>query len=96
MIIQVWLFQRQNSHNRSLHGNSYLNKICRCDAQTKLIRTQHPLNFVERIPFPIFIVMSQAKDLMKFERTPDIPAIAGDDLAYGMACFQFLDSSLEV
>jgi hypothetical protein len=27
---------------------------------------------------------------------PDIPAIAGDGIAYGVACFQFLDSSLEV
>jgi hypothetical protein len=29
-----------------------------------------------------------------FEQTPDIPAIAGDGLAYGVACLQFLDFSL--
>jgi hypothetical protein len=33
---------------------------------------------------------------MKFERLPDIPAIAGDSITYGVACLQFLDSSLEV
>jgi hypothetical protein len=33
---------------------------------------------------------------MKFERTPDIPAIAGDGLAYGAACMQISDSSKEV
>jgi hypothetical protein len=33
---------------------------------------------------------------MKFERTPDIPAIAGDGLAYGVTCLQFLDSGLEL
>ncbi len=31
---------------------------------------------------------------MKFEL--DIPVIAGDGIAYGVACLQFLDSSLEV
>jgi hypothetical protein len=33
---------------------------------------------------------------MKFEQTPDIQAITGDGLAYGVACLQFLGSSLEV
>ncbi len=40
---------------------------------------------------------------MKFERLPDIPAIAlpiiaaaGDGIAYGVAYLQLLDSSLEV
>ncbi len=33
---------------------------------------------------------------MKFERTPDIPAIAGDGLAYLVACLQGLGSSLGV
>jgi hypothetical protein len=47
--------------------------------------------------FLFFFVKSQdPKGQMKFERTPDIPAIAGDGLAYGVACLQFLDSSLEV
>ncbi len=38
---------------------------------------------------------------MKFERTPNIPAIAGDGdrwsigRAYGAACLQFLESSLK-
>ncbi len=44
-----------------------------------------------------FIVKSQdPKGQMKFEWTPDIQAIAGDGLAYGVACLQFLGSSLEV
>jgi hypothetical protein len=30
---------------------------------------------------------------MKFEQLPDIPAIAGDGIAYGVACLQFFDSS---
>ncbi len=38
----------------------------------------------------------RSKSQMKFERLPDIPAIAGDGIAYGVACLQFLDSSLEV
>ena len=48
--------------------------------------------------FPIFFfVKSQdPKGTMKFERTPDIPVIAGDGITYGVACLQFLDSSLEV
>jgi hypothetical protein len=33
---------------------------------------------------------------MKFERTSDIPAIAGDGLAHGVASMQILDSSIEV
>jgi hypothetical protein len=36
------------------------------------------------------------KGQMKFEQTPDIPAIAGDGLAYGVPCLQFSDSSLEL
>ncbi len=49
--------------------------------------------------FHIFGVKSQdPKGQMKLERTPTIPASAGDVLAYGVACLQreFLDSSLEV
>jgi len=35
------------------------------------------------VPFPFFFVKSQdPKGTMKFERTPDIPVIAGD----GVAC----------
>jgi hypothetical protein len=42
---------------------------------------------------PVFFVKSQdPKGQMKFERTPDIPANAGDGLAYGVFCLQFLDS----
>ncbi len=33
---------------------------------------------------------------MKFGRKPDILAIAGDGLAYGVTCMQILDSSIEV
>ncbi len=33
---------------------------------------------------------------MKFEQTPDITAISGDGRTYGVACLQFLDSSLDV
>jgi hypothetical protein len=36
------------------------------------------------------------KGKMKFEPMPDIPVIAGDGITYGVACLQFLDSSLEV
>jgi hypothetical protein len=47
--------------------------------------------------FPIFFGEEpRSKGPMKFERTPNIPAIAGDSLAYGVACLQLLDSSLEV
>jgi hypothetical protein len=30
---------------------------------------------------------------MNFERTPDIPVIAGDGITYGVACLQFSDSN---
>jgi hypothetical protein len=33
---------------------------------------------------------------MKFEQLPDISAIAVDGIAYGVACLQFLASSLDV
>jgi hypothetical protein len=47
--------------------------------------------------FLLFFVKSQdPKGKMEFERTPDIPVIAGDGITYGVACLQFLDSSLEV
>ncbi len=47
--------------------------------------------------FYFFCDEPRSKGQMKFEeRLPDIPAIAGDDIAYGVACLQFLDSSLEV
>ncbi len=36
------------------------------------------------------------KGKMKFEPMPDIPVIASDSITYGVACLQFLDSSLEV
>jgi hypothetical protein len=46
--------------------------------------------------FLYFFVKSQdPKGQMKFERTPAIPAFAGDGLAYGVACLQGLDSILE-
>jgi hypothetical protein len=60
-----------------------------------LIRPQHRLNFVERkvvtafllgaVPLSyFFLVKSQdPKGKMKFERTPDIPVIAGDGIVYG-------------
>jgi hypothetical protein len=45
----------------------------------------------------MFFVKSQdPKSLMKFKRMADLPVIAGDALAYGVACLLFLDSSLEV
>ncbi len=44
----------------------------------------------------VFVKRQDPKSLMKFERTPDIPAIAGDGLVYGVSRLQFLDSSLEV
>jgi hypothetical protein len=61
-----------------------------------LIRPQHQLNIVERkivttwgqCLFPIFCFMKKSQDLkgqMKFEITPNIPAIAGDGHAYGVA-----------
>jgi hypothetical protein len=37
--------------------------------------------------------VSLPKGKMKFESKPDIPEIAGDGLAYFVACLQFLDSS---
>jgi hypothetical protein len=44
-----------------------------------------------------FLVKRQEpKGQMKFEQSPDIPAIAGDGLAYAVPCLHFLDSSLEV
>ncbi len=37
--------------------------------------------------FLFFFVNSQdPKGKMKFERTPDIPVIAGDGITYGVAC----------
>ncbi len=37
--------------------------------------------------FLLFFVKSQdPKGTMKFERTPDIPLIAGDGITYGVAC----------
>ncbi len=45
---------------------------------------------VGRASFLIFFVKSQdPKGKMKFERTPDIPVIAGDVITYGVACLQF-------
>jgi hypothetical protein len=50
-----------------------------------------------RALFLFFLVKSQdPKGKMKFERTPDIPAIAGDGLAYGVVYLQTLDSNLEI
>jgi hypothetical protein len=46
--------------------------------------------------FYFFCEEPRSKGQMKFEQLPDIPAIAGDGIAYGVACLQFLDSSLEV
>ena len=73
-----------------------------------MIRTQHQLNFVEgktvtasfvggRAGFLFFFVKSQdPKSQMKFERTPGIPANAGDGLAYGVACLKYFYSGLVV
>jgi hypothetical protein len=39
------------------------------------------------VQFPILLVKCQdPKGKMKFERTPDIPVIAGDGITYGVAC----------
>ncbi len=47
--------------------------------------------------FPFLFVKNQdQKGKTEFERMPDIPVIAGDGITYGVACLQFLDSSLEV
>ena len=66
------------------------------------------MNFVEgktvtasfvggRAGFPFFFVKSQdPKSQMKFERTPGIPANAGDGLAYGVACLKYFYSGLVV
>jgi hypothetical protein len=43
-----------------------------------------------------FVVSQDPNGKMKFERTPDIPVIAGDGITYGVACLQVLDSSLEI
>ncbi len=63
-----------------------------------MIRPQHLLIFVEskvvtasfvggRAGFLFIFVKSQdPKGKMKFERTPDIPVIAGDGITYGVAC----------
>ncbi len=48
---------------------------------------------------PVFHFLCEeprSKDQMKFEQLPDIPAISGDGIAYGVACLNFLGSSLEV
>jgi hypothetical protein len=69
-----------------------------CSNDIQSINPQHQMNFVERkivtawgpCRFPIFFVKSQdPKGQMKFERTPAIPATAGDGLAYGVACISF-------
>ena len=44
----------------------------------------------------VFVKSQDPKGQMKFEQTPDIPAIAGDGLAYAVANLQFLDCGLEV
>ncbi len=49
-----------------------------------------------RTGFPFFVKSQDPKGKMKFERTPDIPVIAGDGITSGVACIQFLDSSMEV
>ncbi len=49
-----------------------------------------------RTGFLFFCEEPRSKGKMKFERTPDIPVIAGDGITYGVACLQFLDPSLEV
>ncbi len=74
----------------------------RCSNNIQLIRPQYRLIFVERkvatasfvgargtpCRYPFFFVKSQdPKGKMKFERTPDIPVIAGDVIIYGVACF---------
>ncbi len=46
--------------------------------------------------FYFFCEEPRSKGKMKFEQMPDIPVMAGDCSAYGVACLQCLDSSLEV
>jgi hypothetical protein len=46
--------------------------------------------------FYLFCEEPRSKSQLNFELWPDIPAIAGDGIAYGVASLQFLDSSLEV
>ncbi len=45
--------------------------------------------------FYFFCEEPSSKGQMKFELLPDIPAIAGDGIAYGVPCLQSIDSSLE-
>ncbi len=69
----------------------------------------HSINVIERklvtvsfvggrACFLLFCEEPRSNCQMMFERTPDIPAIAGDGLAYGVpvACMQILDTSVEV
>ena len=79
-----------------------------CSIEIQLIRTQHPLNFVEGKTVTAsfvggcsgflfcFVKSQDPKSQMKFERTPGIPANAGDGLAYGVACLKYFYSGLVV
>ncbi len=60
---------------------------------------QLPIFFVleaVQVSYFVFVKSQDPKCKMKFEQTPEIPVIAGDGITYGVACLQFLDSSLEV
>jgi hypothetical protein len=46
--------------------------------------------------FYFFCEEPRSKSQIKFKQLLDIPAIASDGITYGVACLQFLDSSLEV
>ncbi len=49
-----------------------------------------------RTGFLFFVKSQDPKGKRKFELTPDILVIAGDGISHGVACLQFLYSSLEV
>jgi hypothetical protein len=38
------------------------------------------------VSYFVLVKSQDPKGKMKFEQTPDMPAIAGDGLAYGVAC----------
>ncbi len=82
-------------------------KYGRCDAQMTFNSYVHSINWISlrencnclgevQVSLFFFVKSQDLKGQMKFKWTPDIPVIAGDGLAYGVACLQFLDSSLEV
>jgi hypothetical protein len=49
-----------------------------------------------QVSYFFFVKSQDPKGKLKFEQMPDIPVLASDGITYGVACLQFLDSSLEV